>query len=162
MSEGDNHIEKINDIIRQVTEEATFSAGAMKQFLALKDEVDSQESTLRYLRGNNKEKDEQVRELQRDLEKTRDLVGDLNSQLAEWEKRKAEVEDREGQATELRVRLEMNEQRVKDHQLMFSTVFKGYHMRRQVVSPPTQGFVDNNNMTQYGDPAQKHDVEDQE
>ena len=157
-----NHIENIQNIIDDLAQSNSFSAGAMAQFTAMKDELDSAERTIKYLRGNNKEKDEEIKQLKQDNRAANEEITRMYGLEQEWHKRNSELCDRENQATELALRSEMNEQRVKDHQLMFSTVFKGYHMRRQVVSPPTQGFVDQNNMTQYGDPAQKHDVEDQE
>lgn len=158
----DNHLEKIQQIILDLSGEAAFSAEAMKQFVELKDELDSVERTNNYLREQHKEAKDELAKEKAAHDKTRDKVGDLNSELTDWRKRLTELEDREGQHTELKVRHEMNEQRVRDHQQMFATVFKGIHMRRQVVTPGYAGHTDQSGYQHYGEGSQTHDLEDKE
>jgi hypothetical protein len=134
---------KISQIIKDLSTESSFSAEAMRQFMELREEVQSQESTIRYLRTNNKEKDEAIKEGQR---AGKILLADLNlanEELAGFRVRISELEDREKQCAINEVRMECANARVEDHQGMVGLIFRNTELRRQTMGergmPQTDG-----------------------
>lgn len=130
MADEVNHIEKINDIIRAVTEEATFSSGAMKQFIALKDEVEEQERTIKYLRQSNKDKDLALTEAERAGKILMSDKNGLAEELAHYHERESQLQDREMQCSVNEVRMECESQRVVDHQNMVGLIFRNTELRK--------------------------------
>lgn len=132
MSENEEaNMDKINELILDISKGASFSADAMAQFVELKGEVDSQESTIKYLR--------------RERETDKDKIGDLNSQirtlegvleqrdheLAGWLAREHELKDREEQRVRQEVELACEKQRVEDHQSMVGLIFRNTELRKK-------------------------------
>lgn len=122
---------KISQIIKDLSTESSFSAEAMRQFMELREEVQSQESTISYLRRHNKEKDEEIKNIEATLEHTRDAVGDLTSELEAWRSRGNELQDREEQCLRLELTAEFNEKRVEDHQSMVGLIFRNTELRKR-------------------------------
>jgi hypothetical protein len=156
MADEANHMDKIQQILMDLSGEAAFSGEAMKQFLELKGEVDSQDSTINYLR--------------RELEKGRDMIGDLNSKNAELQKmntgqaeeldyqhkREGELQDREMQCSVNEVRMECANSRVEDHQSMVGLIFRNTEIRKRVIGqeivaiPGTPDEIDQFGNRNYG------------
>ena len=122
---------KIDQIIREFGQDVSFSAEAMKQFLGLKAACDEYEA--------------QNKELRRDLEKDKDMIGDLNSHIrsmeghiealetekASFRGRESELIDREMQCTANEVRMECANARVEDHQSMVGLIFRNTELRKR-------------------------------
>jgi len=132
MSERDvKNIETINELIRDISRGAAFSADAMAQFVELQSEVDSLENTNKFLREKADEQRDEIKKLERDLEKSRDKVGDLNSEMEGFRTRISELEDREKQCAINEVRMECANVRVDDHQNMVGLIFRNTELRKK-------------------------------
>ena len=157
-----NHIDKISEIISELSTKSTFSADAMHQFLQLKDEADGLEFTNNYLRRNNKELEEQIKDVEVVLERTRDAVGDLTSELDHYRKREGELLDREAQMTRHEMTAMYEEKRCEDHKEMFKIVFRNAVIKRQVMTPLEAGTPNEYNSCPAGGFAQKDELEETE
>lgn len=133
MADDRTHMDKISEIIGELSKDAAFSADAMAQFVELKAECDSQASTIRYLRNDNKSKQEEIDGLKESCKEKDAEISRLSLIEGGWIQREIELEDREGQQVELRTRLELQEQRVADHQHMFGMVFRNIEIRRSTM-----------------------------
>ena len=121
---------KIDQIIKEFGQDVSFSAEAMQQFLQLKSACDEYEI--------------QNKELRRDLEKDRDMIGDLNSRIRDleailgerdheiegWRARENEFKDREDNCLRHELLSEYNEKRVEDHQHMVGLIFRNTELRK--------------------------------
>lgn len=126
----ENHMEKIQSILLELSGEAAFSGEAMKQFLELKDEVDSQESTINYLRRNNEEAKDKIGDLNSKITEQQGIIESLHHEVEGWRTREGELKDRENQMTKLEVTLECESQRVADHQEMVGLIFRNSILRK--------------------------------
>lgn len=134
MSEKDEkNMEKINDLIRDISKGAAFSADAMAQFVDLQSEVDSQESTIKYLRGENKKRDEDVKARDGHIASLEGDKAELQAELAGWKTRQGELLDREQQITRLEMTAAYEEKRREDHQVMVGLVFRNVEVRKSVL-----------------------------
>ena len=90
--------------------------------------------------------------LRTERDQARELRDAYRIDLDAWATREADLKDREGECTRNELLAEYNQLRVNDHKEMFATVFKGMHMRKQVVTPG-QATVDQygNTQSQYPD-----------
>ncbi len=100
--------------------------------------------------------------LRKERDDARELRDAYKVDLDAWATREADLKDREEKCTRLECESEFHKMRVDDHKQMFATVFKGVHMRRQVVTPGHAGHVDQYGNVQNQGWSEKHDVEDQE
>jgi predicted RNase H-like nuclease (RuvC/YqgF family) len=156
-----NHIENIQSIIDELAATNSFSAGAMAQFTKMKDELDAAEHTIKYLRRNNTEKDEELKDAKDEVRAANEEISRMYALEQEWHKRNSELCDREQQITRLEMTAQNESQRVTDHQEMFKVVFRNAIIRREVMTDPTAGYSDNG--CHYGgDPAMKHEVKEEQ
>jgi len=133
MADNDNHMEKISKIILDLSGEAAFSGEAMKQFLHLKDEVASLESTNEWLRKGKKDLEEELKAIERNYDAAATTIADLKSDLAHYHTRESELQDRESQAEVLQMSLAYEQKRVEDHQNMVGLVFRNSIMRKSTL-----------------------------
>lgn len=129
--ENHQHIDAINSIIEKITDEATFADGAMRQFLALKDEVESQESTIKYLRRNNEEDKDKIGDLNSKISSLEGEVEALQTERDSFHQRMSELHDREMQCTANEIRMECANARVVDHQSMVGLIFRNTELRKR-------------------------------
>jgi len=121
---------KIEDIIKDLSTQASFTGEAMSQFIQLQAACNAQAT--------------QIEALERDLDKERDKVGDLNSamrkieklsderflEIEQWQARQVELEAREQKINTLEVTTACDERRVEDHQNMVGLIMRNTVMRR--------------------------------
>jgi len=124
---------KISEIIKDLSTEASFSAEAMRQFMELRDECSSQESTIRYLRKHNTEKDEEIAKHKVEIRGLEGQVESMEHERDGWRKREGELIDREKQITKMEVTMACDRQRVEDHQNMVGLVFRNTELRTKFV-----------------------------
>lgn len=134
MTDEKNHMERINEIIEEVGRSNAFSAEAMQQFVELQTECSSLESTNKYLRDKRTEAEEKLAKEKKSHEKTRNTVGDLNSQITAFHERNVELAAREAKITELELRSEYNQTRVTDHKEMVSLIFRNTVLKKTVAT----------------------------
>jgi len=150
-------MEKIEQIIRDLSTDASFSGEAMRQFLDLKTEVDSQESTIKYLRRQNVEKDELATKQSRAIKAVEVALEERNHEIEGWRKRESELVDREQQRTKQEVQLQYESKRVEDHQTMVGLIFRNTELRTRVLGQELSlvpGEVEIKD--QYGNIIQSH------
>lgn len=82
--------------------------------------------------------------LRKERDDARSMRDVLQVEVETWAGREQDLMDREEKCMRSEVEAEFNEKRVADHKSMFEIVFKGMHMRKQVVTP---GFA---TVDQYG------------
>jgi len=128
--EQQDHMGKISQIIKDLSADQSFTGEAMRQFLELKDEVDSQESVIRYLRRHNKEKDEELKKLTTEIRGLEGHVESMETERDGWRARESELLDREGQMTRIEVTLACETKRVEDHQTMVGLIFRNELLRK--------------------------------
>lgn len=133
MSEEENHLEKIGEIIKALSTESSFSADAMRQFMELKDEVDSQERTITYLRGELKERDTQITALKSEIDGRDGHISELTEEIVGWVTRSNELDAREEKIMRLELVAELSKQRVEDHQTMVGLIFRNTELRERVL-----------------------------
>ena len=133
MADETNHMEKIGQILLDLSGEAAFSAEAMSQFLTLKDEVASLEATNDYLRRNNKEKDEALKEAERAGKILMSDKNGLAEELAHFHDRMSQLQDREMQCSINEVKMECATARVTDHQSMVGLIFRNTELRKTFI-----------------------------
>jgi uncharacterized protein (DUF3084 family) len=101
---------------------------AVAQFNALVKQRDA-------LDVDNKRLDDANTELTERISDVSERYNKMSTKAQEWATREQELKDREEKCTRLECEKEMHEMRVADHKSMFETVFKGIHVRKQVVTP---------------------------
>ena len=150
MSDVAKELEKI---ILKAGIDGALTEDAVAQFHALVTERNALRSELDDVKKQNARLDQRIVEVN---EKYSEAVQSNDA----WATRDKELKDREDKVTRLEVEKECAEQRVADHKHMFETVFKGVHMRRQVVTPGSS------TVDQYGTKTSDYpdttDVVDQE
>lgn len=132
MSE-ENHLEKIGEIIKTLSAESSFSADAMRQFMELKDEVDSQERTITYLRGELKERDTEITGMKAEIAARDAHIAELTDEIVGWTTKSNELEARELEATKLEMTAHFSNLRVEDHQTMVGLIFRNTELRERVL-----------------------------
>lgn len=148
---------KISQIIKDLSTEASFSAEAMRQFMELRDECSSQESTIRYLRRQNEEKDELATKQSRAIKSLEGAIEALETERESFRKRESELLDREDQRTKQEVELVYEKKRVEDHQNMVGLIFRNTELRTKVLGQELSlvpGEVEIKD--QYGNIIQSH------
>jgi chromosome segregation ATPase len=124
-------MEKIQQILLDLSGEAAFSGEAMKQFLELKGEVDSQESTINFLRSEREKDKDKVGDLNSNVRSLEGHIEALETERESFRKRESELLDREGQMTRIEVELACERQRVEDHQSMVGLIFRNTELRKK-------------------------------
>jgi len=130
MADDKNHMEKIQSILMDLSGEAAFSGEAMKQFLELKNEVDSQESTIDYLRRQRETDKDKIGDLNSKISTMESALGELHHERDGWRQRESELQDREMQCSINEVRMECANARVEDHQSMVGLIFRNSQIRK--------------------------------
>ena len=133
MADNHPHIDKINEILEEISDKATFADGAMKQFLALKDEVEDQERTIKYLRKDNDQRGDEIEKLNTERKCLTNEVAMLKDQIHQMQERERELWGREAKITELEQAVNYERQRVEDHQNMVGLVFRNTEVKRSVL-----------------------------
>lgn len=174
MSEKDEQtMDKINELILDISKGSSFSSSAMAQFVELQSQVDTQESTLRYLRDERKKQDDRVKDLNSKITKLEADLGDLKHERTGWRARESELQDRESQAEVLSMTVKYEQKRVEDHQNMVGMIFRNTELRKTAIGQEMQyqpGCVEirdeYGNVKQYaeqagfvGVPVQRDEVE---
>ena len=119
---------ELERVILKAGIDGALTEDAVAQFHSLVKERDSLKTALVESDANYQKADEE-RRVQANLAHERE------QQLNAWATREKELKDREDSVLRKEIEAEMNEKRVQDHKHMFETVFKGIHMRKQVVTP---------------------------
>ncbi len=134
MSEAEEkNMDKINELIRDISRGAAFSSDAMAQFVELQSEVDDQESTIKFLR-NEREKDKnKIGDLTSDMRTIESVLEERNHEIKGWLARENELKDREEQRVRQEVELAYEKQRVEDHQNMVGLIFRNTELRKKFV-----------------------------
>ncbi len=145
----------LEKIIKQAALDGALTEQAVAQFHALVKERNSLKTSL-VESEKNLETSIKVRDA---LRHERDEARALRDA---WATRETDLIDREEKCTRLELAAEYEAKRVADHKEMFATVFKGMHVRKQVVTPGHAGHVDQYGTVQNQDYATTHDVEDKE
>lgn len=118
----------LEKIILRAGIDGALTEEAVAQFHSLVKERDAIRIELTDLKEKNARLDQRIVEVN---EKYSAAVSSNDA----WATREADLKDREGECTRNELLAEYNQIRVADHQKMFETVFRGYHMRKQVVTP---------------------------
>lgn len=129
MSE-ENHIEKIGQIIQDLSADASFTGEAMRQFLELKTEVDSQESTIKYLRREWAESKEAVKARDGHIKNLEQTIDTQGHEIEGWRARENEFKDREDNCLKSELAAFYSEKRVEDHQHMVGLIFRNSEIRK--------------------------------
>lgn len=145
--------EQLDKMIQQAALDGALTTKAVDQFHSLVHQCDEQAEELRSLTKVKTELIDQRDQLKIDLGLSKTLV-----ELAA----KAEVEmiEREKNITTLELTAQHHEQRVVDHQFMFTTVFRNSVLRKEVMTP-TNSTVDQYGSRQTDFPS-KDTVEEEE
>ena len=128
-----NHMEKIQQILLDLSGEAAFSGEAMKQFLELKDEVDSLQQRNDYLRKCNDQHTNEIEKMSTERKCLNNEVAMLKDQIAQMQERERELAGRETQIAILEARVNQAEQRVEDHQNMVGLIFRNTEIKRSTL-----------------------------
>jgi predicted RNase H-like nuclease (RuvC/YqgF family) len=115
MSEEKNHIENIQQIIDDLAQTNSFSAGAMAQFTQMKEELDSAERTIKYLRKGNDTAHGEIADLKDQIRAKDEEISRMYGIESGWIQRESELQDREAQITRLEMTAENESRRVTDH-----------------------------------------------
>jgi succinate dehydrogenase flavin-adding protein (antitoxin of CptAB toxin-antitoxin module) len=126
-------MEKIQQILLDLSSEAAFSGEAMKQFLELKGEVDSQESTITYLRRLSETDKDKIGDLNSKIRTLEGVLEQRDHELTGWLAREHELKDREEQRVRQEVELACETKRVEDHQTMVGLIFRNTELRKRVI-----------------------------
>jgi predicted RNase H-like nuclease (RuvC/YqgF family) len=126
-------MEKIQQILLDLSGEAAFSGEAMKQFLELKGEVDSQEGTIRFLRSEREKGKDKIGDLNSKITTLEAVLGEKHHEIEGWHTRESELQDREGQITKLEMTAAYEEKRREDHQEMVGLIFRNTELRTKVL-----------------------------
>ena len=145
--------EQLDKIILQAALDGLLTQDAVGQFHSLIDERDAQAEELRKLEKTNTKLIDECSKLKSNLDQSHAL----NKLAVEAE---IEMIEREKNQTKLELTAAHHEQRVVDHQFMFTTVFRNSVLRKEVMTPVTAAFDQYNNR-QDGFPA-KDTVESEE
>lgn len=126
----EEQMEKINSLILDISKGASFSSSAMQQFVELQSEVDSQESTIRYLRGELVKEKKAVTDRDGHIHTLEQVVDTQGHEIEGWKTRERELQDREEQRVRQEVELLCEKQRVEDHQNMVGLIFRNTELRK--------------------------------
>jgi len=130
MADDTSHMEKIQEILLGLSGEAAFSGEAMKQFLELKDEVDSQESTIKYLRRERESDKDKIGDLNSKITEQQAIIESLHHEVEGWRTRENEFKDREDNCLKNELAAFYSEKRVEDHQQMVGLIFRNSILRK--------------------------------
>lgn len=97
----------------------------------------------------------------KELRETTVKMEDFRAKVTDWVTREKELAEREKFITTLTLTAEHQEQRVKDHISMFTTVFRNSVLRKEVMTPLEATRMDQG-MQGQGGYAQKDSVEEEE
>ncbi len=131
--DDDETMEKINDLILDISKGSTFSSAAMAQFVELQSEVSSQESTIRYLRKEREGDKDKIGDLASKITMLEGVLGERDHEITGWRAREDVLEARETVCLECELRAEYSNLRVEDHQNMVGLIFRNTELRKKFV-----------------------------
>ena len=143
-------LEDIDRIVKQAGLEGTLTEDAIGYYNSL---IKITEET----KAKNAELEKQLKECDEQRRAEANKHHEASQKLNAWIERERELVEREKEITKLELKAEYEAKRVDDHKTMFATVFKGYHVRKQVVTPGSS------HKDQYGNRTSEYpDVTDTE
>lgn len=132
MSETDEkNMDKINELIRDISRGAAFSSDAMAQFVELQSEVDSQEGTIKYLRREREADKDKIGDLTSQIKMIEAVLEEKHHEVEGWRTRENEFKDREDNCLRNELAAQYSEKRVEDHQNMVGLIFRNTELRKK-------------------------------
>lgn len=150
----DQLTEQLKKIIQQASLDGALTQKAVDQFHTLVKQRDELDDKVKSLENTLEERGKQIDKLDADNTELRALQGVMAQ-------RENEVSEREKEMTKLELTSEFNEQRVKDHKEMFTTVFRNSVLRKEVMTPVEATRMDQGMRGDSGY-AQRDTVEEEE
>lgn len=119
--------DQLDKIIQKAALDGALTNEAVSQFHALVKERDA-------LKEANVEWERNDKVTTKERDELRKRVSELDTCVQDWAGREQDLLDREGKCTELEIRKECADERVKDHQEMFRIVFRNAVIRKEVMT----------------------------